>query len=88
MNLLAKLGLKFLAKGLEKVVRDRPLRFVALSDPPFPYGFGLDTPAPVREYWVVPPYMGKGWRVYARSAEPTVDHPAEDGPREWKLELA
>jgi hypothetical protein len=47
------------------------LRFIWIEDAPFGYGFGLDTPATPfhTQYWVVPPYLHKGWRVYSRSID-------------------
>jgi len=45
-------------------VQGRKSRFVFISDPPFPWGVGVEDPD--YEYWIVPAYVGQSTRVWVR----------------------
>lgn len=48
-------------------------RFVAIENPPFPYGIGLDSPD--KDFWIIPPYIDKPAKVFVRDKLPA---PAEE----------
>jgi hypothetical protein len=62
---------------LKKALRERYLRFATPNiPPPVPYGFGLDTPNPCEEYWIIPPPpRGRKWSVWRRLAESSIEDP-------------